>query len=49
LIIGKIKPTIAIRAEVRLIFPEIQFIEFTSTVSADPNGHQILIGKPIDE
>ena len=49
LMIGKIKPTIAIRAEVRLIFSEIEFIECTSMVFADLNGYEILIGQPIDE
>ena len=38
LMIGKIKPTIAIRAEVRLIFSEIEFIECTSMVFTDLNG-----------
>ncbi len=38
LIIGKIKPTIPIRAEVRLIFSEIEFIERTSMVFTDLNG-----------
>ena len=38
LLIGEIKPTIAIRAEVRLIFSEIQFIECTSMVFTDLNG-----------
>ena len=47
--IGKIKPTIAIRAEVRLIFSEIEFIECTSMVFADLNGYEILIGQPIDK
>ena len=49
LMIGKIKPTIAIRAEVRLIFSEIEFIECTSTVFANLNGYEILIGQPIDK
>jgi hypothetical protein len=42
LLIGEIKPTIAIRAEVRLIFSEIQFIECTSMVFANLNGNEIL-------
>ncbi len=46
--IGKIKPTIAISAEVRLFFPEIEFIEFTSVVFANLHGYEILTGQPID-
>jgi hypothetical protein len=49
LAIGKIKPTISIRAEGRLIFSEIEFIECTPVVFADLNGYEILIGQPIDE
>src|SRR3984893_5816742 len=49
LAIGKIKPTIAIRAEVRLIFSEIESIECTSMVCAALNGYEILIGQPIDK
>jgi hypothetical protein len=47
--IGKIKPTIAIRAKVRFFFPEIKFVEFTSVVFANLHGHNILIGRPIDD
>ena len=47
--IGKIKPTIAIGAEVRLIFSEIEFIECISAVFANLNGYEILIGQPIDK
>ena len=47
--IGKIKPTIAIRAEVRLFFPEIQLIEFASVVFANLHGYEILIGQSIDD
>ena len=47
--IGKIKPTIAIRSEVRLFFPEIEFIEFASVVFADLNSYEVLIGQPIDK
>jgi hypothetical protein len=47
--IGKIKPTIAIRAQVRLFFPEIEFIELTSVVFANLHGYEILIGQPIDD
>jgi hypothetical protein len=46
--IGKIKPTIAIRSEVRLFFPEIEFIEFTSMVFANLHGYEILAGQPVD-
>ena len=42
--IGKIKPTIAIRAEVRPLFPEIEFIESTSLFFANLYGYEILIG-----
>jgi hypothetical protein len=47
--IGEIKPTIAIRAEVRLFFPEIEFVEFTSVFFANLHGYEILIGQPIDD
>ena len=47
--IGKIKPTITIGAEVRLIFSEIEFIECTSLILANLNGYEILIGQPIDD
>jgi hypothetical protein len=47
--IGKIKPTIAIRAEVRFFFSEIEFVEFTSVVFANLHGYNILIGQPIDD
>jgi hypothetical protein len=49
LIVRKIKPTIAIGAEVRLIFSEIEFIECTSVIFADLNGYEILISQPIDK
>jgi hypothetical protein len=49
LIVRKIKPTIAIGAEVRLIFSEIEFIECTSVVFADLDAYEILIGQPIDK
>jgi hypothetical protein len=39
LMIGKIEPTITIRAELRLLFPEIQFIEFTSVVFGNLHGY----------
>jgi hypothetical protein len=39
--IGKIKPTIAIRAEVRPLFPEIEFIECTSVFFANLYGYEI--------
>jgi len=43
------KPPISIRAEGRLIFSEIEFIECTPVVFADLNSYEILIGQPIDE
>jgi hypothetical protein len=46
---GKIKPTIAIRAEARLLFSKIEFVEFTSVVFANLHGYDILIGQPIDD
>jgi hypothetical protein len=46
--IGKIKPTIAIRAEVRLFFPEMELVEFTSAAFANLHGYNILISQPID-
>ena len=49
MIVRKVKPNIAIEAEVRLIFSEIEFIECTSVVFADLNGYEILIGQPIDK
>jgi hypothetical protein len=42
--IGKIKPTITIGAEVQLIFSEFEFIECTSLILANLNGYEILIG-----
>ena len=47
--IGKIKPTVAIRAEVRLFFSEIEFIEFTSVLFANLHGDEILVGQFIDD
>ena len=34
-----IEPTVPIRAELRLLFPEIQFTEFTSVVFGDLHGN----------
>jgi hypothetical protein len=49
LVIGKIKPTIAVRGVVRLIFSKIQFIKWTSPGFADLDRYQILIGQLIDK
>jgi hypothetical protein len=39
LMIGKVEPTVTIRAELRLLFPEIQFIEFTPVVFGNLHGY----------
>ena len=47
--IGKIKPAVAIRAEMRLFFSETEFIEFASVLFANLHGYEILIGQSIDD
>ena len=47
--ISKIKPTIAIRAEMRLVFSEVELVEITSVIFAHLYGDEILIGQPIDD
>jgi len=46
--IDKIKPTIAIGAEVRLIFSETESIECAWIFFGDLNGYEILIAQPVD-
>ena len=41
--IGKIKPTVAIRSEVRLSFSETEPTESASVFIGDLNGYKILI------
>ena len=36
---GKVEPTVGIRAELRFLFPEIQIIEFTSVVFGNLHGY----------
>jgi hypothetical protein len=49
LMVGKVKPTIAIAAKVRLIVSEIEFVECAFVVFADLNSYKILICQPIDK
>ena len=46
--IDKIKPTIAIGAEMRLIFSETESIECAWIFFGDLNGYEILIAQPVD-
>jgi hypothetical protein len=48
-VIGKIKPTIAVRGVMRLVFSEIQFVKGTSPGFADLDRYEILIGQLIDK
>jgi hypothetical protein len=48
LVINKVKPTIPIRTEVRLVFSEIESIKCASIFfDSDPNGYWILITEPV--
>ena len=47
--IDKIQPTVAIRAKVRLIFSESEFIECARVFfGPDLNSYEILIAQPVD-